>query len=101
MVQAERRSRMKEIFDWLREQIKESEHSNPMVTKNYVLREEILFFADEAEAEWKADCCEWKKVHDKYQNTCGRTRYTHWCSCISLFKFCPYCGKPIKISEVE
>lgn len=72
---------MNQIFDWLREQME----------------------VDEAEAKWEAECCEW--VHKRYHANC-------LCKCndnhffldydlVSSFRVCPYCGKPIKISEVE
>lgn len=56
---------------------------------------------NEAEAKWEADCCEWE--HKEHYVNC-------FCKCHGImvehdwaigFKFCPYCGKPIKISEVE
>ena len=61
----------------------------------------VRLLINRAESDWEKDCCEWKH------------RETHaWClsDCSGLYedydlvfcwKFCPYCGKPIKISEVE
>ena len=93
---------MKEIFDWLREQIygnndkaKNFSKDTYVVNKKYV--DKII---NEAEAKWKEDCCEWKP-HDKAKNVLmvhGELHYRHY---VSEWKFCPYCGKQIKISEVE
>ena len=48
----------------------------------------------------EADCCEWKKYESDiifpYKTSCGHSEVF-----FDTFKFCPYCGKPIKISEVE
>lgn len=61
--------------------------------------EEII---NEAEAKREEDCCEWKLV--------GLETHTlHWeTACGSYprgrdkkFNYCPYCGKHIKISEME
>jgi hypothetical protein len=57
---------------------------------------ELLADIDEAEA----DCCEWQRIEssefDYMDSKHGfLEEYT------TGWKFCPYCGKPIKISEVE
>lgn len=105
---------MKEIFDWLREQITTHleqcielrENSLDKFTEiGYGHRIDVynrtLRYINEAEAEWEADCCEWKHA---------RSFVNCFCKCNGImvehdlaigFEFCPYCGKPIRISEVE
>ena len=98
---------MKQIFDWLREQIKESRMVVELKTpkKNldvigFYTMENII---NEAEAKWESECCIWKKNiyffggHD-YSSGCG-TRIP--LNSLEYHKYCPFCGKPIKISEVE
>lgn len=113
---------MKQIFDWLREQI--GTKKGDAETRMWRLIDEdrgdrcvysatdieefsantladVLSILDEAETKWEEDCCEWK--HREHYVNC-------FCKCYGImvehdwaigFKFCPYCGKPIKISEVE
>lgn len=94
---------MKQIFDWLREQCKSHKvipiMCNADVVNNLAIThciEEI----NEAEAKWEAECCEWKKyeydILFPYKTSCGHSEVF-----FDTFKYCPYCGKPIKISEVE
>lgn len=48
----------------------------------------------------EAECCEWKKyeydILFPYKTSCGHSEVF-----FDTFKYCPYCGKKIKISEVE
>lgn len=53
---------------------------------------EILAVMDEAEV------CEWKGLTRNMYN--AHERFV-WESVLKEWDFCPYCGKPIKISEVE
>lgn len=75
---------MKQIFDWLREQINEKAFPTH---ENYsaVWHDDVMNTINEAEAKWEAEVCEWEALGDYHKS----------------WKFCPYCGKPIKISEVE
>jgi hypothetical protein len=88
---------MKQIFDWLREQIGDID-----VNDIDVLQDMALEKVDEAEAKWESECCEWKfekeLVGISVYKTCLKTQ--PYCYDIDK-KFCPFCGKPIKISEVE
>lgn len=95
---------MKEIFDWLREQIEK--YTYGVEIRNVDGRCDIVFsltakdIINEAEAKWKSEVCEWKP-HDKAKNVLivhGELHYRHY---VSEWKFCPYCGKRIKIVEVE
>ena len=107
---------MKWVFDWLREQIKTHleqcielrENSLDKFTEiGYGHRIDVynrtLRYINEAEAKWEAECCEWKKNiyffggHD-YSSGCG-TRIP--LNSLEYHKYCPFCGKPIKIAEVE
>ena len=106
---------MKKIFDWMREQMHEArfpitdlkvgvKENGIQVTDDAVLFERANELINEAEAKWETDCCEWKQYHGKIRK--------RWANCnsgtndfntftLKRFNFCPYCGKPIKISEVE
>ena len=104
---------MKQIFDWLREQIENRCNYEPVDydycdmscsgEQGFIAREDALDAINEAEAKWEKDCCEWKKNiyffggHD-YSSGCG-TRIP--LNSLEYHKYCPFCGKPIKISEVE
>lgn len=87
---------MNQIFDWLREQI-----GNIDVNDIDVLQDMALEKVDEAEAKWESDCCEWK--HKEYHTNCfcGHNEGYAEHDFVIGWKFCPYCGKSIKISEVE
>lgn len=90
---------MKKIFDWLREQIygeETPEYDNFDKGLNRGLQI-ALRKVDEAEAKWEAECCEhkWNKEYGWYDTSCRHILEPHG------YNFCPYCGKPIKISEVE
>ena len=113
---------MKQIFDWLREQIET--RKGDAETRMYRLIDEdrgdrcvysetdveefsvntwadALSILDEAEDKWESDCCEWKRLaigNSVWKTSCGKQKT------IILNRdetYCPYCGKPIKISEVE
>ncbi len=109
---------MKQIFDWLREQIvynkKEAEdkyerwsgrasaigaHSGGKVCA----LDETLELLNEAEEKWEAEVCEWKrpKGYDNCmaEHNCEVFFIEHYM--VKQFNYCPFCGKPIKISEVE
>lgn len=92
---------MKQIFDWLREQIVHTaEDVSPNMDKLLVMYnvEKLL---NEVEAKWEAEVCEWK--HKEYHSCClseCNGVYEDYDSVLG-WEFCPYCGKPIKISEVE
>jgi hypothetical protein len=92
---------MKQIFDWLREQIEAKAFRQGFSNDVLVKVEEVGNVIDEAEAKWESEVCEWrcgevmlKSPHKNSKFTCtkdGDFKYT----------FCPDCGKPIKISEVD
>ena len=95
---------MKKIFDELREQMKDriKAYQTLDVTETAVdvaikETERFVEYINEAEAKWEAELCEWKldKEIYSYDSSCGHYLDNHG------FKFCPYCGKPIKIVEVE
>lgn len=95
---------MKQIFDWLREQINEAHKLNKLrlglgmkLDAPYNLFNEII---NEAEVKWKADCCVWKyRSPASYAE--AHKRWELISDVMDWWRFCPYCGKPIKISEVE
>ena len=90
---------MKEIFDWLREQ-----RINTIELRDgrmCVEVSEVRELINEAEAKWEAECCEWKNVScDNWTPSC-ETNSTYNVFGVAWFRRCPYCGKRIKISEVE
>ena len=106
---------MKEIFDWLREQMEWNQiiemNFDGTPPKQYVERERWVDVIKEAEAKWKEDCCEWKlgitrlRKFDEYMwvTSCDNGNeifgIPHWI--VKNYNVCPYCGKPIKIVEVE
>lgn len=98
---------MKQIFDWLREQFDKQSingiSENGLVVTSFIHSKIAKLCIDEAEAKWESDCCEYNprkayKVGYCYTTGCGKDR-THTLGYDS--KYCEYCGKPIKISEVE
>lgn len=100
---------MKEIFDWLREKINKNIYSIPL-QNNHGVKFRAIDIADveniinEAEAKWKEDCCEWFKYD--YRTLAPRHHdvgnpYWRIPENMDKLKFCPYCGKEIKIVEVE
>ena len=92
---------MKQIFDWLREQIVyTAEDVSPNMDKLLVMYN-VERLLNEAEAKWKSDCCEWKQYETKYGTRYQNCRATESPVDTFAFKFCPYCGKPIKIVEVK
>lgn len=90
---------MKQIFNWLREQI--AEKAGISSTDEVSTLCWVADRLNEAEAKWEADCCEWKRLaigNSVWKTSCGKQRT------IILNgdeTYCPYCGKRIKISEVE
>lgn len=86
---------MKQIFDFMRRRVTENTNTG---------RWGVGVFMDtinEAEAKWESEVCEWK--HKEYHSCClseCNGVYEDYDSVLG-WEFCPYCGKPIKISEVE
>ena len=97
---------MKQIFDWLREQIYKDFRTIPLqnnrgVKFKVIDVKDVENIIDEAEAKWEQDCCEWVCFKDNDKCLC-KCDENNWFIDKSLkFKYCPYCGKRIKISEVE
>jgi hypothetical protein len=96
MKMRERQWNMKQTFNNLRAILTRHKENMPVV-----VLAEMLAEIDEAEAKWESDCCEWKRLaigNSVWKTSCGKQRT------IILNRdenFCPYCGKPIKIAEVE
>ena len=89
---------MKQIFDWMRKQpLKAFEVYDGSIG---VYPCEVNRLIDEAEAKWEADCCEWKPSMDTVNIFEAHGKIMHDLL-LKDMKYCPYCGKPIKISEVE
>lgn len=86
---------MKQIFDWLREQIKDA--SFRPFNEVVVYEESVQNLINEAEAKWEADCCI-RVVGKPFTSSCGQ-KYDKWTYVGE--PYCAKCGKPIKISEVE
>ena len=100
---------MKEIFDWLREQmlIRKSAWEEDSVADKVSAEKHIgtwnvaLRILEKAEAKWKEDCCEWKPFTTHPTTSWKNCEFVEDITNTWRFKFCPYCGKPIKIVEVE
>lgn len=99
---------MKQIFDWLREQFDKQSingiSENGLVVTSFIHSKIAKLCIDEAEAKWESDCCEWTELIEYKQRVYANCRFTNDsldAMSIGYFKFCPYCGKRIKISEVE
>lgn len=93
---------MKQIFDWLREQMQKAEYNHTYFGTDFAVNtERAIEIIDEAEAKWESECCEWKWGIDYAHVQCRGDRILFGSSSRRLFTYCPYCGKPIKISEVE
>ena len=91
---------MKQIFKWLREEI---EANSVTVGGSDIIGSHMArVLVNQAEAKWEKECCEWKHYKsDIYsvRSECGA--YLPKVNEGSSFRFCPYCGKKIKIAEVE
>lgn len=92
---------MKQIFDWMRKKpLKAFEVYDGSIG---VYPCEINRLIDEAEAKWEAECCEYEyhvaPSKDIYFLT--RCNHRHNGRLSGDRPYCGFCGKPIKISEVE
>ena len=110
---------MKEIFDWMRERmlIRKSAWEEDSVADKVSAEKHIgtwivaLRILEKAEAKWKEDCCEWKMSRTRLRKfneymwvaSCNNENeifgIPHWI--VKNYNVCPYCGKLIKIVEVE
>ena len=100
---------MKQIFDWLREQMQEriKAYQTLDVTETAVdvaikETERFIEYINEAEAKWEKDCCIWtnpSKEHRFIKNPHTGRIFSNEPSMQNVY--CNTCGKPIKISEVE
>lgn len=96
---------MKQIFDWLREQVNKhsyAKYDDGNYFPCFIATKIATDLISAAEAKWEEDCCEWRisEFADEWMPVCRNGK------CFRLrgvrkYKFCPYCGKPIKITEVE
>lgn len=90
---------MKQIFNDIRREIDIHSDEACFIPNDMMVISEswMLKKLDEAEAKWEADCCEhkWNKEYGWYDTSCRHILKPHG------YNFCPYCGKPIKIIEVE
>lgn len=92
---------MKQIFNWLREQIEAKAFRQGFSNDVLVKVEDVGNVIDEAEAKWESDCCEYENMGSFYKPSCNdnMNEFISWVD-LRHYKFCPYCGKPIKILEV-
>ena len=91
---------MKQIFDWMRGAIldKAFEGYNGQTLVDI---HDVGNIINEAEAKWESDCCEWKFMEGVEDCRCSCNGYHVDYMVATKYNFCPYCGKSIKISEVE
>ena len=95
---------MKQIFVWLREQINDAHRNFRIGGSRFMYFVDAVDIINEAEAKWEAECCEWKRSPIElwtFDSSCGYYLEVQNSDDVRDFNFCPYCGKPIKISEVE
>lgn len=88
---------MKQIFEWLRDYIYRNSYKNDV---EVITQEDALAMVDEAEAKWESDCCEQWDIQ-KYATFVPIHSIFYHVDESKYWKFCPHCGKPIKIVEVE
>lgn len=99
---------MKQIFDWLREQINKNIYSIPL-QNNHGVKFKSIDIADaeniinEAEAKWEAECCEWTRCEISKHIIVSPHNpvFSQFDVNLKLTPYCPACGKKIKITEVE
>ncbi len=96
---------MKQIFDWMREQIDKFSFfyaSKDSARRKYIDCADLESIIDEAEAKWESECCEWKfnEFEEQWETSCGVLLNPNSNDIEATF-YCCHCGKPIKISEVE
>jgi hypothetical protein len=91
--------RREQMIGWAKNDNDKTRYEN----ENHFIKHTMLPIINEAEAKWESECCEWKRPKG-YDNCMGE----HKCEVffinrymVKQFNFCPFCGKPIKISEVE
>lgn len=95
---------MKQIFDWLREQIITCRDGEPTLREGDECFNNGLDYAlkkiDKAEAKWEAECCEWEynDIEEKWETSCGVLFKLHD-SDREITNFCSCCGKKIKVVE--
>ena len=98
---------MKQIFDWLREQMRNKSHKawDGDNKKEIMLLflPDVEEFINEAEAKWESECCEWKRGSENKDILFAPHEQVSaiYESCLPMYPYCSVCGKPIKISEVE
>ena len=92
---------MKQIFDWLRGAILDKAFKIYDGTIAVDIHD-VGNIINEAEAKWEADCCEWfeRDFEDSFYYSHDGKEFDYK-NDVKYWKYCPYCGKPIKISEVE
>ncbi len=91
---------MKQIFKWLREEIEAN--SVTVGGADIIGSHMARVLVNQAETKWEKDCCEWEYV-GLTENPRYVSAHDMWevLTVAELWKFCPYCGKKIKIAEVE
>lgn len=94
---------MKKIFNDMRKEINLHSDEACFIPDNVevITVQRLNRIMGEAESKWESDCCEWKQYETKYGTRYQNCRATEAPIDTFAFKFCPYCGKRIKISEVE
>ena len=101
---------MKEIFDWMREQMlkRKSAWEEDSVADKVSAEKHIgtwnvaLRILEKAEAKWKEDCCEWQynEFEEMWETSCGVLLNPN-SNDREVTYYCCSCGKCIKIAEVE
>ena len=98
---------MKQIFDDIRKEIDIHSDEDCFIPDDMLVIPSswMLKKLDEAEAKWEADCCEWRLCDEEanvYDTSCRNPHILiEGTPKENNYEYCPYCGKPIKIIEVE
>ena len=97
---------MKQIFDWLREQIDKFSFfyaSKDSARRKYIDCADLENIINEAEAKWESDCCEWRLCDEEenvYDTSCRNPHILiEGTPKENNYEYCPYCGKKIKVVE--
>ena len=94
---------MKQIFDWMRKKPLKAFEVYDGSIGVYPCEVNRLIDEAEAKAKWEAEVCNYTKLHTN-SIVSGFVRLhevPYMIEEVNRWNFCPYCGKPIKISEVE
>lgn len=92
---------MKEILNKIKELPVYEFGVSLMNAERFVKVSDLEKAINEAEAKWEEDCCVWTFMEGVEDCRCGCNSNHVDYMIVTKYNYCPYCGKHIKISEVE